>query len=181
MVKHPRSQIAICQAQGPFQDPHSSGAAPPGTPQLPPPPRQLLHPGLMLRADRALPSGFREVKSSLSGSGPETGVPSALTPPSPPPTQDTADYVKPVTFSVEYSLQDPDHGPMLDDGWPTALRVSVRPGTQGTQLGAHPSPTPTCSREPRPESDRYRGILPPAHLPTSCPANPPHGSLPRSL
>ncbi|XP_037358692.2 integrin alpha-11 [Talpa occidentalis] len=38
---------------------------------------------------------------------------------------DTADYVKPVTFSVEYSLQDPDKGPMLDDGWPTALRVSV--------------------------------------------------------
>ncbi|KAK2499830.1 hypothetical protein MC885_009822 [Smutsia gigantea] len=38
---------------------------------------------------------------------------------------DTADYVKPVTFSVEYSLEDPDHGPMLDDGWPTTLRVSV--------------------------------------------------------
>ncbi|XP_014445245.1 integrin alpha-11 [Tupaia chinensis] len=38
---------------------------------------------------------------------------------------DTADYVKPVAFSVEYSLEDPDHGPMLDDGWPTALRVSV--------------------------------------------------------
>ncbi|KAB0393897.1 hypothetical protein E2I00_004046 [Balaenoptera physalus] len=38
---------------------------------------------------------------------------------------DTADYVKPVTFSVEYSLEDPDYGPMLDDGWPTTLRVSV--------------------------------------------------------
>ncbi|XP_025774972.1 integrin alpha-11 [Puma concolor] len=38
---------------------------------------------------------------------------------------DTADYVKPVAFSVEYSLEDPDHGPMLDDGWPTTLRVSV--------------------------------------------------------
>lgn len=41
--------------------------------------------------------------------------------------QDTADYVKPVAFSVEYSLEDPDHGPMLDNGWPTTLRVSVRP------------------------------------------------------
>lgn len=40
--------------------------------------------------------------------------------------QDTADYVKPVTFSVEYSLEDPDQGPMLDNGWPTTLRVSVR-------------------------------------------------------
>lgn len=39
--------------------------------------------------------------------------------------QDTADYVKPVAFSVEYSLEDPDHGPMLDNGWPTTLRVSV--------------------------------------------------------
>uniref|UniRef100_A0A8C0K201 Integrin subunit alpha 11 n=1 Tax=Canis lupus dingo TaxID=286419 RepID=A0A8C0K201_CANLU len=38
---------------------------------------------------------------------------------------DTADYVKPVTFWVEYSLEDPDHGPVLDDGWPTTLRVSV--------------------------------------------------------
>ncbi|XP_036049512.1 integrin alpha-11-like [Onychomys torridus] len=38
---------------------------------------------------------------------------------------DTADYVKPVTFSVEYILEDPDHGPMLDNGWPTTLRVSV--------------------------------------------------------
>nr|XP_020141648.1 integrin alpha-11 isoform X4 [Microcebus murinus] len=38
---------------------------------------------------------------------------------------DTADYVKPVTFLVEYSLEEPDHGPMLDDGWPTTLRVSV--------------------------------------------------------
>lgn len=41
--------------------------------------------------------------------------------------QDTADYVKPVAFSVEYSLEDPDNGPMLDNGWPTTLRVSVRP------------------------------------------------------
>ncbi|EDL26027.1 integrin, alpha 11 [Mus musculus] len=38
---------------------------------------------------------------------------------------DTADYVKPVAFSVEYSLEDPDNGPMLDNGWPTTLRVSV--------------------------------------------------------
>uniref|UniRef100_A0A2K6FF07 Integrin subunit alpha 11 n=1 Tax=Propithecus coquereli TaxID=379532 RepID=A0A2K6FF07_PROCO len=38
---------------------------------------------------------------------------------------DTADYVKPVTFLVEYSLEDPDHGPVLDEGWPTTLRVSV--------------------------------------------------------
>ncbi|KAM4826294.1 integrin alpha-11 [Thomomys bottae] len=38
---------------------------------------------------------------------------------------DTADYVKPVAFSVEYMLEDPDHGPVLDNGWPTMLRVSV--------------------------------------------------------
>ncbi|XP_030434714.1 integrin alpha-11 isoform X1 [Gopherus evgoodei] len=38
---------------------------------------------------------------------------------------DTADYVKPVTFSVEYGLENPDYGPMMDDGWPTAFKVSV--------------------------------------------------------
>ncbi|XP_074989355.1 integrin alpha-11 isoform X1 [Caretta caretta] len=38
---------------------------------------------------------------------------------------DTADYVKPVTFSVEYRLENPDHGPMMDDGWPTGFKVSV--------------------------------------------------------
>ncbi|KYO20931.1 integrin alpha-10 isoform A [Alligator mississippiensis] len=38
---------------------------------------------------------------------------------------DTADYVKPVTFSVEYDLEDPSNGPVLDDGWPTSLKVSV--------------------------------------------------------
>lgn len=46
--------------------------------------------------------------------------------------QDTADYVKPVTFSVEYSLEDPDYGPMLDNGWPTTLRVSVCPALRHT-------------------------------------------------
>ncbi|XP_053811006.1 integrin alpha-11 isoform X1 [Vidua chalybeata] len=38
---------------------------------------------------------------------------------------DTADYVKPVTFSIDYELEHAEHGPMLDDGWPTSLRVSV--------------------------------------------------------
>uniref|UniRef100_A0A8B9QYW6 Integrin subunit alpha 11 n=1 Tax=Anas platyrhynchos TaxID=8839 RepID=A0A8B9QYW6_ANAPL len=38
---------------------------------------------------------------------------------------DTADYVKPVTFSVDYELEHPESGPMLDDGWPTSLKVSV--------------------------------------------------------
>ncbi|NXT31528.1 ITA11 protein, partial [Pelecanoides urinatrix] len=38
---------------------------------------------------------------------------------------DTADYVKPVTFSIDYELEHPENGPMLDDGWATSLRVSV--------------------------------------------------------
>ncbi|KAF2973904.1 hypothetical protein EK904_001763 [Melospiza melodia maxima] len=29
---------------------------------------------------------------------------------------DSADYVKPVTFSIDYELEHPEHGPMLDDG-----------------------------------------------------------------
>ncbi|NXP04292.1 ITA11 protein, partial [Thinocorus orbignyianus] len=38
---------------------------------------------------------------------------------------DTADYVKPVTFSIDYELDHPDNGPMLDDSWPTSLKVLV--------------------------------------------------------
>ncbi|XP_025966512.2 integrin alpha-11 isoform X2 [Dromaius novaehollandiae] len=38
---------------------------------------------------------------------------------------DTADYVKPVAFSIDYDLVSPEDGPMLDDGWPTSLKVSV--------------------------------------------------------
>ncbi|NXC70949.1 ITA11 protein, partial [Anhinga anhinga] len=38
---------------------------------------------------------------------------------------DTADYVKPVTFSIDYELEHPENGPMMDDGWPTLLKVSV--------------------------------------------------------
>ncbi|NXQ36104.1 ITA11 protein, partial [Alaudala cheleensis] len=38
---------------------------------------------------------------------------------------DTADYVKPVTFSIEYELEQRERGPVLDDGWPSSLRVAV--------------------------------------------------------
>ncbi|NWI15890.1 ITA11 protein, partial [Crypturellus soui] len=38
---------------------------------------------------------------------------------------DTADYVKPVAFSIDYDLVSAEDGPMLDDGWPTSLKVSV--------------------------------------------------------
>ncbi|XP_034291379.1 integrin alpha-11 [Pantherophis guttatus] len=38
---------------------------------------------------------------------------------------DTADYVKPVTFSVDYALKNPETGPVMDDGWPTSLKVAV--------------------------------------------------------
>uniref|UniRef100_A0A8B9GSP2 Integrin subunit alpha 11 n=1 Tax=Astyanax mexicanus TaxID=7994 RepID=A0A8B9GSP2_ASTMX len=38
---------------------------------------------------------------------------------------DTVDYTRPIVFSVEVGLQDPDHGPVLDDGWPTVLRSEL--------------------------------------------------------
>ncbi|XP_060611368.2 integrin alpha-11 [Anolis sagrei] len=38
---------------------------------------------------------------------------------------DTADYVKPVTFSVSYGLDSPHNGPVMEDGWPTSLKVAV--------------------------------------------------------
>ncbi|XP_063304805.1 integrin alpha-11 [Pelobates fuscus] len=38
---------------------------------------------------------------------------------------DTADYIKPVTFSLEYELAFSESGPVLEEGWPTTLKVSV--------------------------------------------------------
>ncbi|XP_069480342.1 integrin alpha-11 isoform X2 [Ambystoma mexicanum] len=38
---------------------------------------------------------------------------------------DTADYVKPIPFSLDYELVNKEEGPILDDGWPTSLRFSV--------------------------------------------------------
>ncbi|PIO35603.1 hypothetical protein AB205_0016730 [Aquarana catesbeiana] len=38
---------------------------------------------------------------------------------------DTADYVKPITFSLEYELAFPDQGPVLEEGWPSSLKASV--------------------------------------------------------
>ena len=112
------------------------------------------HPGLTLRPTGKRPSCVRKVDIFSQHPGPEMGTPRLLTSPSSPPTQDTADYVKPVAFSVEYSLEDPDHGPMLDDGWPTTLRVSVHPCTWGTQ--PWPSATP-----PPPD------LLPKAQIPSA--------------
>ncbi|XP_048112061.1 integrin alpha-11-like [Alosa alosa] len=39
--------------------------------------------------------------------------------------QETSDYVRPVIFTMEVVLQDPDHGPVIDEDWPTTLRVEL--------------------------------------------------------
>ena len=141
--------------------------------------RMLKLHGHMLRADEAATLPASGGRRSLSGPGHDTDVPSALTPCSSPPTQDTADYVKPVTFSVEYSLEDPDYGPMLDDGWPTTLRVSVRPGIQGSSFGTHPTATPRLLPEAQALRQAQRSSSPasPSHL---LPCKFPAGSSPPS-
>ena len=47
--------------------------------------------------------------------------------------------MKPVTFSIDYELEHPENGPMLDDGWPTSLKVSVGSSTHlpGCLLPGH--------------------------------------------
>lgn len=40
--------------------------------------------------------------------------------------QETTDYARPIVFVVQVGLQDSDHGPVLDDGWPTVMRTEVR-------------------------------------------------------
>ncbi|XP_030630771.1 integrin alpha-11 [Chanos chanos] len=38
---------------------------------------------------------------------------------------ETTDYTRPIVFTVEVGLQDPEEGPVLDDGWPTVLRTNL--------------------------------------------------------
>ncbi|KAL6474488.1 hypothetical protein MHYP_G00180490 [Metynnis hypsauchen] len=38
---------------------------------------------------------------------------------------ETVDYTRPIVFTVEVRLQDPDNGPVLDNGWPTTLRSEL--------------------------------------------------------
>ncbi|GAA6100616.1 integrin alpha-11a [Tachysurus ichikawai] len=38
---------------------------------------------------------------------------------------ETTDYARPIIFTVETGLQDPDAGPMLDDTWPTTVRTQL--------------------------------------------------------
>ncbi|XP_018608039.2 integrin alpha-11a [Scleropages formosus] len=38
---------------------------------------------------------------------------------------ETADYVRPIVFTVEVNLQNPNVGPVLDDSWPTTVRTEL--------------------------------------------------------
>lgn len=40
--------------------------------------------------------------------------------------QETTDYARPIVFGAQVGLQDPDHGPVLDESWPTVVRTEVR-------------------------------------------------------
>lgn len=88
--------------------------------------RTFIHMGTYPEGQGLLSSSLEGCELYVCSLGPRNHSLSPLNPDLLPP-QDTADYVKPVAFSVEYSLEDPDNGPMLDNGWPTTLRVSVRP------------------------------------------------------
>ncbi|CAF99889.1 unnamed protein product, partial [Tetraodon nigroviridis] len=38
---------------------------------------------------------------------------------------ETTDYARPIVFVVQVGLQDPEHGPVLDDSWPTVTRTEL--------------------------------------------------------
>ncbi|KAI3377427.1 hypothetical protein L3Q82_008616, partial [Scortum barcoo] len=38
---------------------------------------------------------------------------------------ETTDYARPIVFAAQVGLQDPDHGPVLDDSWPTVVRTEL--------------------------------------------------------
>ncbi|KAF3686674.1 Integrin alpha-11 Precursor [Channa argus] len=38
---------------------------------------------------------------------------------------ETTDYARPIVFAVQVGLQNPGHGPVLDDSWPTVVRTEL--------------------------------------------------------
>ncbi|KAF7649229.1 hypothetical protein LDENG_00144830 [Lucifuga dentata] len=38
---------------------------------------------------------------------------------------ETTDYARPIVFSVQVGLQDPDQGPVLDESWPTLIKTEL--------------------------------------------------------
>ncbi|XP_028280331.1 integrin alpha-10 [Parambassis ranga] len=38
---------------------------------------------------------------------------------------DTADYIRPISFSLRFKINDTDSGPVLDEGWPTTVKKSI--------------------------------------------------------
>lgn len=39
--------------------------------------------------------------------------------------QDTADYIRPISFSLRFKINNTESGPVLDEGWPTTVKKSV--------------------------------------------------------
>uniref|UniRef100_A0AAZ3RMZ4 VWFA domain-containing protein n=1 Tax=Oncorhynchus tshawytscha TaxID=74940 RepID=A0AAZ3RMZ4_ONCTS len=42
---------------------------------------------------------------------------------------DTADYIRPISFSLRFKINDTESGPVLDEGWPTTFKRSYYSGT----------------------------------------------------
>ncbi|KAJ3597911.1 hypothetical protein NHX12_001427 [Muraenolepis orangiensis] len=38
---------------------------------------------------------------------------------------DTADYIRPISFSLRFKINDTESGPVLDEGWPTVVKKSI--------------------------------------------------------
>uniref|UniRef100_A0A7N6B2K8 VWFA domain-containing protein n=1 Tax=Anabas testudineus TaxID=64144 RepID=A0A7N6B2K8_ANATE len=41
---------------------------------------------------------------------------------------DTADYIRPISFSLQFKINNTESGPVLDEGWPTTVKKSVHCG-----------------------------------------------------
>uniref|UniRef100_A0A8C7CN81 Integrin subunit alpha 10 n=1 Tax=Oncorhynchus kisutch TaxID=8019 RepID=A0A8C7CN81_ONCKI len=39
--------------------------------------------------------------------------------------RDTADYIRPISFSLRFKINDTESGPVLDEGWPTTFKRSI--------------------------------------------------------
>lgn len=49
-------------------------------------------------------------------------------------SQDTADYIRPISFSLRFKINDTESGPVLDEGWPTTVKKSVSSTTDAASF-----------------------------------------------
>lgn len=52
--------------------------------------------------------------------------------------QDTADYIRPISFALGFKINNTESGPVLDEGWPTDIKKYVSFTKVANKVGGKP-------------------------------------------